>query len=94
MPPAPVGVPVRARGAWIPRVTLVLALLLSVALPSAHHVGALFPTLTGVVIVLLGATGFFWSMTLRELGMALANVVVGVFAVPAVVALVTVVGGP
>lgn len=93
-PPAPAGVPDGRRGAWVPRVTLVMALLLAVALPSAHHLGQLAPTLIGVAIVLLGAVGFFWSMALRELGMALANVVVGVFAVPAVVALVTVVGGP
>lgn len=79
---------------WVPRATLVTSVMVAVTLPWAHHMGSMGPFLVGIVIVLLGTTGFFWSMALRELGIAVANLAVGILAVPAVVALVTLVGGP
>lgn len=78
---------------WVPRVTLVTALMAAVSLPWAHHLGSLGPFLVGIGIVLLGVTGFFWSIALRELVMAGANLVVGLLAVPAVAALVALAGG-
>ena len=80
--------------AWGPRVTLALALMMAACLPFAHHMGVVGALPLGIAIVLLGATGFFWSVALRDRCMAIANVVVGVLAVPAAVALAAWAGGP
>lgn len=85
--------PPRSGGAWVPRGSLVSAVVTAACLPWAHHLGSSGPFLVGTCIVLLGITGFAWSMAMRLLDMAVANLVVGVFAVPAVVALVSLVGG-
>ncbi|MEO7587151.1 MAG: hypothetical protein ABIS84_03900 [Arachnia sp.] len=80
--------------AWGPRVTLALALMMAACLPFVHHLGAVGALPLGIAIVLLGATGFFWSVALNDRCMAAANIVVGVLAVPAALALGAWAGGP
>lgn len=86
--------PSYSKSVWIPRITLVSIFVVIGTLPFAASFGELGPIIMGIIPFFIGAIGFFWAMALSRVGLAAANALSGIFAVPLFIVFVTLLSGP